>query len=395
MKHKTMLKSAISHDLMGVGRTNLFCSGLKLRLGLVLLMGAGLLVACSGGGKQLNVPSPPTYTLDGLANCYMVAPGGTVTFPITRAITIGRLPASATAVVSTLWDDNNVIKTAKLLDSGNSHNITVKASSRQGNAVIALQDIAGTIYWSWHIWVVDYDPNTGRTWTNPYNPAYTFMDRNIGATEATYSCESFGLFYQWGRKDPFSCGMTETAGFILDDILNNITRDKNKKVWDTSDNTDGIAHGILESIRNPTTFFTDVNGFNWLPSDDNTLWNTYMGKKTVYDPCPIGWRVPTWRGLKEFPWRGLYEGWPIDLDRKRGLDWSNPPGSGNGIYKATGCIHDHNDRHDDFVLICAWSANGFGDYAWCLARNIFTENITTNCDYSDKSIGQPVRCVQE
>jgi hypothetical protein len=47
MRDKTMLKSAISHHLMGVGRMNLFRLGSKLRLGLLFLLGGGLFVACA------------------------------------------------------------------------------------------------------------------------------------------------------------------------------------------------------------------------------------------------------------------------------------------------------------------------------------------------------------
>jgi hypothetical protein len=68
MKSYTMTKVAVSHHLMGVGRTNLFCSVMKLHLGLVLLMSAGLLVSCSrsdevepnggdsGGGEKPLAP---------------------------------------------------------------------------------------------------------------------------------------------------------------------------------------------------------------------------------------------------------------------------------------------------------------------------------------------------
>jgi hypothetical protein len=58
MRDKTILKRAISHHLMRVGRTNLFRLGLKLRLGLVLLLGMGLFVACmeDSGDRVLEVP---------------------------------------------------------------------------------------------------------------------------------------------------------------------------------------------------------------------------------------------------------------------------------------------------------------------------------------------------
>lgn len=60
--------------------------------------------------------------------------------------------------------------------------IVFSASAHKGYAVIAARDEAGTM-----------------------------MDRNLGATSATPDEPgSFGLMYQWGRKDPF-CGVAELA----------------------------------------------------------------------------------------------------------------------------------------------------------------------------------------
>jgi hypothetical protein len=183
---------------------------LKMCLNLMFLVGAMLVVSCSGGAGGIK-----TYTPDGLANCYMVIPGGSVSIPITRAITLGGMDKSSAATVETLWDDNAVISSSPTLaGSGASRTITVQTSSAQGNAVIAIKGAnTGTIYWSWHIWVVNYDPNKDGTWTNPNNPNYTFMDRNLGATDNQLNVESVGLTYQWGRKDPFPSGCPGAAGY--------------------------------------------------------------------------------------------------------------------------------------------------------------------------------------
>jgi hypothetical protein len=232
--------------------------------------------------------APLTYTEDGLANCYMVVPGGRVSIPITRAIKYGKLPKKVIAKVETLWDDNKVIKRAKLSGFGVSRIIKVKASPMEGNAVVALRDEAGTIYWSWHIWVTNYNPNTKAT----------CMDRNLGATEASEkSPASYGLFYQWGRKDPFPGGEKGCAGYAALSKFKGMPDAGNTNpvyITKTSKDAESIATGILESIRNPTTFYSQKNNSStgWLPSPDETLWSTAEGKKTVYDPSPAGWRVP-------------------------------------------------------------------------------------------------------
>lgn len=83
--------------------------------------------------------------------------------------------------------------------------ISVETENQSGNAVIAMK-VNGKIYWSWHIWCTDYDPNL-EGGQQEFN-GYTWMDRNLGATYNNYDekqggIESKGFLYQWGRKDPF------------------------------------------------------------------------------------------------------------------------------------------------------------------------------------------------
>jgi hypothetical protein len=278
-------------------RTNTTSEGvyatLKLQLNFLFLVGMLLLVSCSGGDGGIK-----TYMPDGLANCYMVTPGGSISIPITRAITIGGMDTSGEATVETLWDDNAVIKGRPMLsDSGASRMITVKTSSKQGNAVIVIKGANGTIYWSWHIWVVDYDPdedsddvrNEGWTWTNPNNPAYTFMDRNLGATDNRFNPASVGLMYQWGRKDPFPSGIAGAAGYAYAGYFKDEQIDR---MTTTSGNERNIRDVILESIRKPATIFPGLGTNNdWLPGP-SALWNTGKHEKSVFDPCPKGWRIP-------------------------------------------------------------------------------------------------------
>ena len=75
-----------------------------------------------------------------------------------------------------------------------------------GNAVIAAYDADDNILWSWHVWVTESDPTSNAVATS----AGVFMDRNLGAyrnsdgsTNTDEIFESYGLYYQWGRKDPF------------------------------------------------------------------------------------------------------------------------------------------------------------------------------------------------
>jgi hypothetical protein len=305
--------------------------GVHPRTGYIRLEIAGLMLAIrvtQAGAAMIDMH-------DGLTNCYMVVPGSSVSIPITRAITIGGLGTSTDATAEILWDDNNVISgNPTLSGTGATRTFTVRASSgRQGNAVIALKS-GNTIYWSWHIWVTAYNPNTGATWTNN---GYTFMDRNLGATEAALSLAGRGLFYQWGRKDPFPGGKEGTAGYAaLDKFFGIDQAGAGGTASVTVSNENTKAAGIVESIRKPTTFFRYCNYtyYDWLPANVNTLWNTSLNSKSVYDPCPTGWRVPYFENNS--PWYGL-AGQRFKTDDGGGVDWSNPSGSGNGLFPASGC----------------------------------------------------------
>lgn len=72
----------------------------------------------------------------------------------------------------------------------------------EGNTVLAAFDAKGEVIWSWHLWMTDQPELFA------YDEGGELMDRNLGATSALEAdgAASFGLLYQWGRKDPFYGG---------------------------------------------------------------------------------------------------------------------------------------------------------------------------------------------
>lgn len=95
----------------------------------------------------------------------------------------------------------------------------------EGNAVVAVKDGSGNILWSWHIWKTHFNLAEIPTQTYQTNPrggmngtiyadvlpakrTLVMMNCNLGAASniATNNAEvvkTFGLYYQFGRKDPF------------------------------------------------------------------------------------------------------------------------------------------------------------------------------------------------
>lgn len=173
-----------------------------------------------------------------------------------------------------------------------------------GNALIGLFDKQGRCIWSWHIWAVDYDPAAS---AQTYASGAVFMDRNLGALTADCTePASCGLVYQWGRKDPFlhvgefASGAAPGpavygAGFRYDAI---------SPAAETSDVQELMT--VAWSVAHPTTFMEaasfppgsdEPDIADWLYTPQPHLWgNTTTGGqagiKTIYDPCPPGWRVP-------------------------------------------------------------------------------------------------------
>ena len=154
---------------------------------------------------------------------------------------------------------------------------------KEGNAVIAAKDGSGNILWSWHIWFTDQPQS------HVYNNnAGTMMDRNLGATSATKGdVGALGLLYQWGRKDPF----------LSSSSISDAIEAKSTITWPSAVESDSSNGTIDYATANPTTYITYNNkNYDWYytgdSSTDNTRWTTSSSDKSIYDPCPAGWRVP-------------------------------------------------------------------------------------------------------
>jgi hypothetical protein len=314
-----------------------------------------------------------------IANCYIVNPGTaenpttSEAIPIVRASKYGGMLAGAEVHLEVLWDDNGVINNTTAPPTLNGSSFTVTTTGNHGNAGIALRDnTTNNIYWSWHIWVTDYDPSIPEnTWTNPNSPTYTFMDRNLGATAATYSFASYGFLYQFGRKDPFPGVFSGTAGYSELNKFSGISV------------RSPIAVSYINSIQNPNTYIDGYDGGLY-------SWSTLEKTKTENDPCPYGWKVPVWldgpysdAATQNNPWLGI---------TRESYNSVHPGGfTCAGSTWQLGCRRGPAGDAQTGRFGYWWSGsklNG-GNATWCIY------NGSIGFDGGGEGFGFSVRCVQE
>ncbi len=165
----------------------------------------------------------------------------------------------------------------------------------QGNAVIEAVDYSGDAIWSWHIWAVDSDPTEDAN-TISFN-SKTWMPLNLGAKINSIDSDddvldSYGLYYQWGRKDPFVQPYSYNASGAYDNIMTGYEGAGVKISYEESDSDIGT---VDYAIKNPLTYiYAEEDGdssYDWLyRTHDKDLWSD--DEKSIYDPSPKGWRVP-------------------------------------------------------------------------------------------------------
>ena len=343
---------------------------------------------------DLNVASATDLSSSGSANCYIVSESGLYKFKPVKGNSNESVGSVASA--SILWETFGTDTTPEILDliSGLCYKdgyIAFQTADifKEGNAVIAAKDADGNILWSWHIWFTDHPQ--GQEY---YNNAGTMMDRNLGATSATPGdVGALGLLYQWGRKDPFLGSSSISRNYVARSTI----------TWPSSVTSDSSNGTIEYAISHPTTFiiYNDSNGdwyYTGSSSTDITRWTESSSAKSIYDPCPAGWRVPdggsngVWSkalgSSSEFNYTYDSTNEGMNFSGKFGPDqaiWYPASGS-RGRYTSSYGLGDVGYRGD------YWSSS----FSYSFWRSILM--FTSSCDPCDSescSIGCSVRCIKE
>jgi hypothetical protein len=320
-----------------------------------------------------------TDNLADIPNTFMIKSGGEIFISVQKAYQMWQqndllaatspdLNGDITAEI--IWQESihEVIEDIDVIGSKDNAVLHIKTKSEHaGNAVVAVK-IGEYIRWSWQLWISDYNPRLKEYGTTYDFNGLTFMDRNLGATGDPESGgdRTFGLYYQWGRKDPMPARGIETI-----------------------DVTGDIKTNLANSIMYPNRFITSPNSPNdWYAKTGNPgldRWNSDQNKKTAFDPCPKGWRVPATDSNNNSPWNGLTV--PED-ENKWGNGWHFEETPALGYYPAAG---------QRTAVGSATYDGSAGFYHTAKSNSTMRIDFTSiNLTFGGgKAAGRSVRCVKE
>lgn len=363
------------------------------------------------------------------ANCYLAdfasKTGNVIYIPVMQANKDGveRIAKGEDLDVDILWYDQPGVDLTLTYDKEKQW-ITVKNNTTfTGNVVIIIQTPGITgfakIRWSWHIWslggdVIKYDANRNiydfkTEMTKDFN-GFTWMDRNLGAYTLDRTNDgSWGLLYQYGRKDPFPGARFDTPLKSKDIycIVENGTKDVRFTLEEDHPNfgrvfvnVNNSPNNLEYSIAHPMNFITGMmystrDDFDWYTNDgtlrNNYLWLDEKQEKTPYNPCPPGWTLPF--GEKSGPFVGI---WPKAANiYTEGV-----------FYDEIGYVpfipyRTYNSNASQGFILYASNSNIASQIRWgntndnAISATTFAKDMVQHADQAYRADAMPVRCVRD
>lgn len=263
-----------------------------------------------------------------------------------------------------VWDSSNKYLQGNTIDNieydAEKGTIIFHAGQSEGNVLISLQDNDNNIIWSWHLWLTDYNPDEKFI---TFSNGTILMDRYLGAS----SEESIGLYYQWGRKDPFTSAKYD----YFRPYENPVT--------------------VEYCISHPNTFIGgSYESTNWDWNTEHTaIWTS---AKSMYDPCPPGWKV-----MDEACLSPLSEGCFVD-DNSHCFIIGEPNCTPQTKFRATGLLHSAGHIQGSSDHISMWTSSGsFYSFYQALEKSLsfYQQDMHFKDTYSGRAYGLCIRCQRE
>jgi len=248
-----------------------------------------------GAAVKNGAANTEAYTNNGGANSHDFVNylGNVISSPYVETDTAKQ----AASVQISIADTENAVTDLQIVDGDDCRYVkfTVPSLPPTGaNAVISVKDSDGIIMWSWHIWLWSDDLSVVEI-TNATNVKYKILPVNLGSKWDEDTKEHIkNWFYQFGRPTPLLCpsAYNATTDHASYGVLSYAAA--------------SIASAINLGIQNPTTLYESNSTYyhNWFKSNSAATFNLWDAAcavagnsdnnvvKTIYDPCPVGFKMP-------------------------------------------------------------------------------------------------------
>ena len=319
------------------------------------------------------------------ANCYYIADYSNTTATYKFCAMAGNsgamVRASSAEVLWETYNNSSPVTVNSVVDNvGLSAGcVTFQAGGTAGNAGIAVKNSSDDITWSWHIWLPSSTVEALDRGSSP-----KLMDRNLGALLPSRAdgVATIGLYYQWGRKDPFPSSASFSSNTyitIAGNAFSNVAR--------TADN--GNVAYVIAHPQDYLYVSGEVSDSerDWVYGHDGTLW---AAQKTRYDPCPPGWHVPPytdwWKGNPGTTW---YHTAPYGIDIQYYSTNTTWFPAGGFRYASNGSIHDSGSN----AYYWGYETSAEDDRSYSVRIKLSDE--TRSPQRIARGCGVNVRCISE
>ena len=315
------------------------------------------------------------------------------------------------------------------------------ADIQSGNAVVAVTKGSGaskTVLWSWHLWFAPKDALDKIKVTNHQNKDYYFTKEVLGWKPTQWS----GTTYDKARTVKVKVVQTIKNGGVAQETVINITQNPGsvkqgattlyqfgrKDAFPGVDASDLAANShftanagdnmsIKNNIQHPDEFYIDGSsvytnyGYYNLWSADNTVtggWNVGNDNpvvKTVYDPSPVGFKMPANNAFTGFTTTGLNSTSQseMNVDGTDNLQtyqnnfghnfWTSSSKTATINFPASGHRRYNDGSLNSVVGGYYWSAVLYGSHDGCYLR--FNSGVVNPLGDTRRTFGFSVRAVSE
>lgn len=218
---------------------------------------------------------------------------------------IETVSGTATNAQLSIADTDGIFTDISIVDGSPCRYLQFKVNSipaTGANGVLSIKDSSGVIMWSWHIWVWADSLATIEI-TNSTSVKYKILPVNLASKWDSSSKTTIkNWYYQFGRPNPMLCpsSYNSTSNHASFGVLSYAAA--------------SIASNIQTGIKNPATFYkySSSYNYNWFQTNSGKTYNLWDAAcastgnsdnnvvKTIYDPCPIGFKMPNGNSFTGF-----------------------------------------------------------------------------------------------